>query len=128
MKKEIGLWIDHRRAVIVVVTDQGEEVTEISSNMEKHIRFSGGTASDTGSTENMRDRRFGNHLNLYYDRVVALISDADVIQIFGPGEAKGELEKRLEHKKYPGQLLAIEAMDKMTKGQIAEKVRQRFQP
>ena len=25
MKSEIGLWIDHRQAVIVVVTDAGEE-------------------------------------------------------------------------------------------------------
>jgi len=28
MKSEIGLWIDHRQAVIVVVTDAGEETKE----------------------------------------------------------------------------------------------------
>ena len=26
MKKEVGLWMDHRKAVIVVVTDKGEEI------------------------------------------------------------------------------------------------------
>jgi len=41
--------------------------------MEKHIRFAGGTASDDGSTEDVRDRQFGNHLNRYYDGVVAVI-------------------------------------------------------
>jgi len=31
MKKEAGLWIDHRKAVIVIVTDKGEETKEIDS-------------------------------------------------------------------------------------------------
>ena len=26
MKKEVGLWMDHRKAVIVVITDNGEEI------------------------------------------------------------------------------------------------------
>jgi len=124
MKKQAGLWIDHRKAVIVIVTDEGEETKEIASNMEKHIRFTGGTASEVGSTEDMRDREFGNHLNSYYDRVIAVLRDADSIQIFGPGEAKGELRRRLEHKGLKGHVLAIETVDKMTDRQIAAKVRE----
>ena len=46
MKSEIGLWIDHRPAVIVVVTDAGEEIKRIISNMEKDVRFSGGSSED----------------------------------------------------------------------------------
>jgi len=42
-----------------------------------------------------RDRRFGEHLHQYYAEVVAAIHDANSILILGPGEAKGELEKRL---------------------------------
>ena len=45
--------------------------------MEKPVRFSGGTGSEDGSSEGMRDRPFGNHLNSYYDQVVAVIRDAD---------------------------------------------------
>ena len=74
MKKQAGLWIDHRKAVIVIVTEEGEEIKEITSNMEKHVRFTGGTASEDGSTEDVRDRQFGNHLNSYYDAVVAVDS------------------------------------------------------
>jgi hypothetical protein len=124
MKKQAGLWIDHRKAVIVIVTDEGEETKEIASNMEKHVRFTGGTSSEVGSTEDMRDREFGNHLNGYYDRVIAVLHDADSIQIFGPGEAKGELRRRLEHKGLKGHVLAIETVDKMTDRQIAAKVRE----
>ena len=124
MKKHTGLWIDHRKAVIVIITDKGEETVEVASDMEKHVRFTGGTASEVGSAEDMRDRQFGNHLNSYYDRVVAVLRGADSIQIFGPGEAKGELRKRLEHEGLHGRVLAIEAADKMTDRQIAARVRE----
>ena len=125
MKKEVGLWIDHRKAVIVIITDDGEEIKKITSDMEKRVRFSGGTAAD-GLTEGARDRQLGNHLNSYYDQVVAVIRDADAIQIFGPGEAKGELEKRLEHAGLKASIFALETADKMTDHQISAKVRERF--
>ena len=123
MKKQIGLWIDHRKAVIVIVTEEGEELKKITSNVEKHVRFTGGTASEDGSTEDVRDRQFGNHLNSYYDKVIAVIRGADSIQIFGPGEAKGELEKRLEREGLKAHIFAIETVDKMTDRQISAKVR-----
>lgn len=126
MKKDIGLWIDHRKAVIVMLSDKGEEVREITSQMEKHVRYSDDT-SEGGSAEDMRDRQFDNHLHAFYDAVVAVIRDADSLQIFGPGEAKGELKKRLEREGFKGQLLGIETVDKMTDRQIAAKVRAHLQ-
>jgi hypothetical protein len=74
----------------------------------------------------VRDRQFGNHLNAYYDQVIAEIRGAESIHIFGPGEAKGELEKRLEHEGLKERVLAIETVDKMTDRQIAAKVREHF--
>ena len=88
MKKEIGLWIDHRKAIIVTITEAGEETKKITSNMEKHVRFSGGDGSEDGSSEDVRDRKFGNHLNSYYDEVLAVVRDADSIQIFGLGKPR----------------------------------------
>jgi hypothetical protein len=126
MKKEIGLWIDHRKAIIVTITDEIEEVKKITSNMEKHVRFTSGNGSEDGSSEDVRDRKFGNHLHSYYDEVLAVVRNADAIQIFGPGEAKGELEKHLEHAGLKAKILAIETVDKMTDHQIAAKVRERF--
>ena len=124
MKKQAGLWIDHRKAVIVMISDEGEEIKKITSNMEKHVRFTSGRASEDGSTEDVRDRQFGNHLNSYYDEVIALIRGADSIQIFGPGEAKGELKKRIESEGLKAHIFAIETVDKMTDRQISAKVRE----
>jgi len=58
--------------------------------------------------------------------VIASIRDAESILIFGPGEAKGELKKRLEGDKLGGRIVSIETVDKMTDRQIAAKVRQHF--
>lgn len=124
MKRQVGLWIDHRKTVVVSVTDQGEETTLIESDMEKHVRYSGG-AQDV-SAEDQRDRQFKGHLGAYYDRVIAYVRDAESILIMGPGEAKGELGKRLESEGLSGRIVGIETVDKITDGQLAAKVRQRF--
>ena len=126
MNKRVGLWIDHKKAVIVMIKDGDEELKKISSNMEKHVRFSSGDGSEDGSSEDVRDRKFGNHLNSYYDEVIACIRDADSIQIFGPGEAKGELEKRIGRVGLKARMPATEATDKMTDHQISAKVREHF--
>ncbi len=125
MKNEVGLWIDHRKAVIVTIGDKGEEIRQIQSNMKKHVRYSGGSSQDS-SSEDMRDRQFVNHLSNYYDGVISFIRDADSIWIFGPGEAKVEIEKRLVHEELDGRLVSIETVDKMTDHQIAAKVRDHF--
>lgn len=132
MKKEIGLWVDHREAVIVILSDGVEETKHIASNSGKHIRYSGSSHSKTPqglkevTGEDQRDRKFANGLNKFYDEIIAVIRDAETIQIFGPGEAKGELEKRLEHEGVKAHILAIETTDKMTDRQISAKVRERF--
>ena len=124
MKKEVGLWIDHRKTVIVSVTDKGEETSLIQSGMEEHVRYSGAAQED--SAEDQRDTRFTGHLNKYYDRVISCIRDAESILIFGPGEAKVELGKRLERESLSGRVVDIETVDKMTDRQIAARVRKHF--
>jgi len=39
MKKEVGLWIDHRKTVFVTIENEVEVTREIRSNIEKHVRF-----------------------------------------------------------------------------------------
>jgi hypothetical protein len=66
------------------------------------------------------------HLANYYDEVIACIGDAETILIFGPGEAKGELKKRMERDKIGIRIVAMETADKMTEPQIVAKVKQRL--
>jgi hypothetical protein len=97
MKKKIGLWIDNREAIIVKLTDKGEQIIRINSGAEKQIRFEGGSRKDgLQTTEAIRGNKLDMQLGKYFDDIIAHIRDAEMIQIFGPGEAKGELVKQLE--------------------------------
>jgi len=124
MKKEIGLWIDHKKAVIVTIIGETEEISEIISNMEKRVRYSGAAQEAPG--EDQRDRQYMFHLSRYYDRVIAQIRDAKSVLIMGPGEAKREFEKQLKSESYSGKIVGVETVDKMTDRQIAARVRQQF--
>jgi hypothetical protein len=132
MKKEIGLWVDHREAIIVILTKNGEEIHHITSNVGKKLRYSGSSHKTTPdglkevTAENQRDRKYTNSLNVYYDKLSTIVSDADCVQIFGPGEAKGELEKRLALAGFSAHISAVQTADKMTDRQIAAKVRDHF--
>ena len=95
MKRQAGLWIDHAEALVVFIEADAEETKRIESGMEKHVRFSGGNESEEGSADDQRDRQFARHLNRYYDDVISSIRDVESILLLGPGDAKGELEKRL---------------------------------
>jgi stalled ribosome rescue protein Dom34 len=127
MKKQVGLWVDHSETLVVFIGNDGDETRRVRSGMEPHVRFSGGNRTEQGSADDQRDRRFASHLDQYYDQVISHIRDADSILIFGPGEAKGELKKRLESKGLGGRIVGVETTDKMTERQIAAKVRAYFQ-
>jgi len=128
-----GLWIDHRKALIVAVTDKGEEIRLIISKVEKQPGRPEGRRSTTTyesqmvPADDIRQRRYTEHLNIYYAAVIACIRDAESILIFGPGEAKGELKKRLVRIKLGGRIVGVETRDKMTDNQIAAKVRKYFE-
>jgi hypothetical protein len=117
----------------VAVTDKGEETTLIISKVDKQpgrydgIRSTTPYESQQVPADDSRQKRYTGHLNIYYDAVIACIRDAESILIFGPGEAKGELQKRIEKNNLSGRIVGIETVDKMTDRQIAAKVRQYFQ-
>ena len=132
MKTKVGLWIDHRKAIIMSVTNQGEEIGLIISKVEKQLRRSGDSPlkgpyePDQVPAQDSRQKTLTGQLNIYYDAVIACIRDAESILIFGPGEAKGELKKRLERDNLGGRIVGIETVDKMTDRQIAATVREYF--
>ncbi len=133
MKKTAGLWIDHRKAVIVVVSNKGEKTEVIESKVVKQSALSADGRSTSPYESHMvpaddtLQRKFTDQINAYYDEVISLIRDAEAILIFGPGEAKGELKKRLERDKLGALIEAVETVDDMTDRQIATKVREYFQ-
>jgi len=133
MSTKAGLWIDHRRAFIVHVTEDGTTSETIESDVEKHVRGAGGSRSSTPygpqdiAAGDRVDRKYRGHLDQYYEKVAHAVRDAESIYIMGPGEAKTELKKHLEKsKRTPPVRIAVETADKMTEAQITAKVREHF--
>jgi len=124
------IWIDHHKAVVLRITDEGEDIRQIISDDNKTPRDASGARVKSAHTRNdfvaedKLERKAESHLNKYYDEVIALLKDVDSIFILGPGEAKGELKKRIESKKLKGQIAHVETVDKMTDHEIAAHVRQ----
>ncbi len=125
MDKKVGLWLDRKKAVIVSIANNIEAKRIITSDMEHYVLYSTVVPGD-GAPEEIRDRRFWNHLGEYYDQIIAYIRDATEIQIFGPEEAKYELQKRLEDEGLVEHIVSVEDAGKLTDLQIATKVQQRF--
>jgi hypothetical protein len=129
MARKIGLWLDHRKAVLVSL--EGEKVTPqtIQSNVEKRPRVKGGAPSVTpyGAQDSTYEARLGRkheqQLKEYYDQIVSKISDARAIFIMGPGQAKTELRKRLEESGIPADSLTTASSDKLSDAQIVEKIK-----
>ena len=122
MQTTVGVWIDHRKAVIVLVKSDEEEIKLIRSDIEKRHSQSGSSIR----ADDIDQRVATEHLNNYYDEVIAPLRKAHAILIMGPGEAKGELKKRLERNEPNGCEIEIETVDKMTDRQIVAKVRAHF--
>ena len=132
MKTKAGLWIDHKKAVIVALTDKGEEIGLVLSKVESQLQRAGDSPRKGPydprqlPAEDSRKRAYLAHLDMYYDAVIASLRDAEAILIFGPGKAKGELKKRLLKNQRGARIAGIEAADKMTDRQVAAKVRKHF--
>ncbi|HXF86448.1 MAG TPA: hypothetical protein VNK49_13780 [Anaerolineales bacterium] len=125
MGRNLGLWIDHKQAYVI---DEGaKEPVVIKSNVEPLTKHSGGTRAGGkfNLDSELRDYdRFQHHLREYYHQVIAAIRDADRILVFGPGEAKIELEREIRKSKpLAKKLVGVETAGKMTKNQMMAHVR-----
>ena len=142
MRKYIGIWIDHKKAVIVTKkqTERSYEedvelaVTQISSDVERKVRLAGGSRTRNTpwgpqevAVDSKIQARQNQQLKKFYHRIIEGITDADKILIMGPGEAKLELKKEIEKTKaLIPKIVGVHISDKMTTNQIAAKVKSYF--
>jgi hypothetical protein len=133
MEKLFGLWVDHEKAIIVSLMSGSHKVIHVESDVEGHFRLKGGSRSNTpwgiqgATSESKRELRYNKHLNIYFQNIIDLLKDAKQIFIFGPGEAKYELKKKIEENKmFLGKISDIETTDKLTEPQIVAKVKNYF--
>lgn len=136
MKKRIGIWIDYKKAIIIALGKPEEKpiVREIQSDLERHVRLSGGSRTKRTpwgpqqiSSDSTMHARHQQQLRRFYQTVIKEIGGAHKIMLMGPGEAKLGLQKEIDkNKPLSESLVHMETCDKMTRPQIAARIRRFF--
>jgi hypothetical protein len=120
----VGVWIDHKKAVIVSASDNHVTTRTLESDVGAHSHFGG--QQDSGG-EKKYEERHRQSLERYYDEVIDRLGKPEALLIFGPGEAKLELKERLGQSGAANRLVVeIETADKLTDPQIVAKVKEHF--
>ena len=137
MEKQVGIWIDTKKAIIVTLDGQKEEkITEIDSEVENSVyhnkegnkgTFSGSHHSDS---ETKFDNRKKEELDYFLKSVMLYVKGSDYLYIFGPAETKIKLEQKIREDKSLGKinLKAVETADSMTLNEIVAKVKDFYHP
>jgi hypothetical protein len=130
MNNKVGIWIDHKKAVIVSASADGVTAKTLESQLGPHARYSGGAASEgrqEGGGEKHYEQRYDEHLARYYDDVISHLGQPEAVLIFGPGEAKLQLKERLSGSKALSErIVGVETTDKLTDPQIIAKVKEYY--
>ena len=130
MLKNVGIWIDHKEAVLVFLKKEQTTLERIPSNAESHFRQSGGWRSGTTPgvqsiyKEQKAQKRREHQHKKFYHRIIKKIQKAESVYIFGPGGAKQELTKEIEKiKGFHPKISSVQSSKKLTENQLIAKVK-----
>ncbi len=133
MNEHAGIWIDHRRAVIIALDGEADRTSVIFSQVDKHLER-GGDSPLKGPYEALqvpaddrRQRALTGELDRYYDSVIAAVRGIAGLLLLGPGEAKKELHARLLKARLGARVRAVETADKLSDREILARVRAFFE-
>lgn len=134
MKKQTGIWIDTKKAVIVFLEADGHKVSNVFSFIQGRERIPGETSWFTRfgnqflNFEKRKENRKNNAIRNYLIKVIDEVRNTDELVLFGPAEMKNKLEKLIrQDKMFLAKLKAIEPADSMTENQVVTMVKQFYQ-
>ena len=132
MKKQIGIWLDLKKADIIELGLKAVNIKEVFSEIED-FHAVGGSRSKTpwgpmdkvSESKNLERRK--HQLNTYFNKIRPLIENADELYLFGPAGTKNALAQNLqENKDFKPQILAVDSADSITENQKIAKVKAFF--
>ncbi len=135
MKKQIGIWLNTEKAVLVsLLNGKQEEIQTIESKVESRPRYPGETKPNSGAGTILSglDRKVTNRkkqqMHDYFENIMhAITDDAGEIYIFGPSSAKIHFEKELKrHPYFASKHMELDKADKMTTAQMIARVKKHF--
>ena len=131
-KTYIGLWLDHKRAVLTTYFNKNQKTESLFSKLEKWSKSTGGSMGMSPynfngcRVDDKKDHRRNHALEKYYAQILQKIKGADHIYLMGPGLAKKELLKYLEEHHMGDRISGFHAKDNLTTRQVAAETREFF--
>jgi hypothetical protein len=131
--RKVGIWIDKEKANIVTLSNNNGDFQTLESELES-FNIHGGSRSKTrwGPQDVVQDSKYlereKHQLREYFKKLAEIIKNADVISVFGPGEAKNKFRKEMLEN-YPllaAKIKIVKTADSMTNNQIIALVKDNF--
>lgn len=114
--RQIAVWVDHREAILAIFEDAHLlHEAELFSEVGPHTHGGG------WSQKRIEAHRHAV-LDHYYEEIIRELNGADQVILYGPGQAKHELENHINRtKSLSGHILDIVTTDKLGDTQLAHR-------
>jgi hypothetical protein len=129
--RRVGIWIDHRKAIVVTIDEGGESRRVIENPVERHAGPEGSRRTSTPygpqapSFERQLEEKNRLHAAKFFKEVIKSMGRPDRLFVMGPADAKREFVERVEKESgLRGLAIKVETTDRMTEAQVAAKVRE----
>ncbi|WP_111709282.1 hypothetical protein [Lutibacter citreus] len=135
MKKNIGIWIDTKQAIIINYPyNSKNSVKKIESNIETRERVKGESkkfgrfGGQYLTYEKNRLNRKNLQTNYFIKDLIKEIDNCDGLVIFGPSKMKNLLEKEISsNMRLSKKLLGVQSCDLITENQMVAWVKNYFE-
>jgi len=125
MKKNIGIWIDSNKAVIIILSNNTHSLKIIESNIVFRERVEGETkkygrfGGQYLTYEKNRENRRNELTNLFFKKLVKEISNCSAIVLFGPSTMKIQFDKEIKkNMQIAAKLVGAYNSDSITENQM----------
>lgn len=133
MLKHVGIWMDKRKAIIIVIHPEGELMTTIRSNVEEfHPKGGSGTRLKGGPQDVVQDSKYmereKHQYKEYFKNVISSLPEFDSLVVFGPAQTGHRFDKELATLNHSlhNKLVGVETADSLTDNQVVAWVKEYF--
>lgn len=128
--KQVGIWMDIQKAHIVTVTEKGENIQTLFSDVDDYRPKGGsGTRMKGGPQDVVQDSKYlerkKHQVKRYFKNLTERLMDADELVLFGPSDTAFKFRKELmaNQKVLASKLRSVIKADSMTDNQVVALIR-----